>query len=310
MPYELWLTLADLPWMRHVLDVFFSARARLYLVWLQRLQPARAQRLLLRRLIRTHCATPFGLAHDFARIRAEADFRRLVPLQPSQELPWTAQRLAIHRQALRAALALAVQHCPRRTRLLTRPLVWLGEESHRQRSLPRLLQYLAHTATTGEVGCAIGPASRVAPWLAHADACISWEDGTPAVGVELLVRPEGTIAVRAPHQPLFRLLVDHGMYFEFVPAEDRSHPQPRRLTWAEVQPGLVYELVVSSPVAWARRTGLGIVFEPTLPLFHRVNLPPLLEVQPVESVQVSTSPTLPQLPSLGGMLRSQQHLWG
>lgn len=299
--------------MRHVLDVAFSARARLYLVWLQRLQPERAQRLILRRLIRDHRATPFGLAHDFARIRDEADFRRLVPLQPSKPLVWDAPRLAIHRQAMRAALALAVQHCPRRTRLLTRPLVWLDEEATREQGLPRLLSYLAHTATAGEVGCVIGPASRVAPWMHHADACISWDDGTPAVGVELLVRPEGTLAVRAPDDERFRLLVDHGMYFEFLPAEELHRPQPRRLGMADVQRDVTYELVVSSPGAWATRTGLGVLFDGSAPLFRQVPLPatqpePAPQLPPeVPTAQPSREAprpvrplSLPTVPSLGG----------
>lgn len=308
IPSELVSAVAELPWMRHMLDVVFAVRARLYLVWLQRLQPARAQRLLLRRLIRTHRGTAFGLMHDFARIRDEADFRRLVPLQPSRDLPWTPQRLAIHRQAMRAALALAVQQCPRRTRLLTRPLVWLGEEAHRQASLPRLLHHLAHTATSGEVGCAIGPASRVAPWLPHAAACISWNDGTPAVGIELLVCPEGTVAIRAAHDSIYRLLVDHGMYFEFLPLQERTQPYPRRLSLAEVQPGAVYELVVSSAAAWATRTGLGVRFESAVPLFRRVELPTLVpEVETSAGRQTAPQLPLPLLPRWDSPRPSPQH---
>lgn len=287
--------------MRHVLDVVFSARARLYLVWLQRLQPERAQRLLLRRLIRTHRTTSFGVAHDFARIRDEADFRRLVPLQPGRPCAWDAERLAIHRQAMRAALALAVQYCPRRTRLLTRPLVWLGAEATREQGLPRLLSYLAHTATAGEVGCAIGPASQVAPWVHHADACISWDDGTAPVGVELLVRPEGTLAVRAPADETFRLLVDHGMYFEFVPAHERHRPQPRRLGIAEVQVGETYEVVVSRPGVWATRTSLGVCFEGVIPSFRRVELPAIPTAPLSEPAPEKRSLNLPTVPGLGNL---------
>jgi hypothetical protein len=245
---------------------------------------------------------PLAREYDLARIRDEADFRRLVPLRQSTPLPLTAERLAIHRRAMRAALALAVHRCPRRTRLLTRPLVWLGEENVREAWLPRLLGQLAHTATAGEVGCVIGPASRVAAWVPHADACISWDDGTPADGIELLVRPEGSLAVREPGDERYRLLTDHGMYFEFLPAEEVALPQPRRLGIAEVRPGNVYELVVSTPGAFATRTGLGVVFDTPGPMIRRVALPAMALPPVLETLPTKRNANLPTLPSLGNLI--------
>lgn len=42
--------------------------------------PLKAQRSVLLRLVSSNAATAFGRAHDFARIRVEADFRRRVPV--------------------------------------------------------------------------------------------------------------------------------------------------------------------------------------------------------------------------------------
>src|SRR5262249_43812496 len=122
-------------------------------------------------------------------------------------------------------------------------------------------------------GCLIGPASRVVPWVTSGTACITWDDGAPAVGIELLVRPEGTFAVHDPRHGMFRLLMDHGAYFEFIPADDVGSARPHRLGIAETRPGETYELVVSTPGAWATRTGVGVVFEGVGPLFRRVELP-------------------------------------
>lgn len=260
--------------MRRVLDVVFSARARVHLVWLDRIRSDRTQLHTLRRLVRRHARSEFALAHDFARIREEADFRRLVPLRRPSTLALTDDILAIHRRGLRAALALCIHGCARRVQLLTRPVVWLGDEATRDRWLPRLLRGLVVPTPTTDSGCLIGPASLVTPWASSSSACISWNDGTPALGMELLVRPEGTIAVNDPRYNRFRLLTDHGVYYEFIPVNDQGAARPRRLGIAQTKPGETYELVVSTPGAWATRTNLGVVFDrPGSPLFRRVDLP-------------------------------------
>lgn len=276
---EWWAQLVDVPFVRRVLDVFFSARARLHLVWLDRLRPDRAQAHALLRLVRDGVRTPFGRDHDFARVRSADDFRRLVPLRRSAPILPTDGILALHRRGLRTALALCVVACPRRARLLTQPFVWLGPASLRDTWLPRLVRGIATTHPASEPGCLVGPASRVAPFAASATACIAWRDDLPADAVrspllvEAIVRPEGTVAVHDPRHDRFRLLVGHGAYYEFLPAAEIDEPRPTRLTLAEVRPGETYELVVSTPGAYATRTGIGVAFEERLPLFRRVSLP-------------------------------------
>jgi hypothetical protein len=273
------VSLAESPLVRRVLDVVFSARARLHLVWLDRIRPERAQFHTLRRLVRDHAHTDFARRHDFTRIRDEADYRRLVPLRRPGPVPVTPDLLAIHRRGLRSALALCVHGCARRERLLTRPLVWLGDAGPRGSWLPRLVRGLAITDPVADAGCLIGPASRVVPWVNAGTACITWNDGTPAVGIELLVRPEGTFAVHDPRHGQFRLLTDHGAYYEFIPVDQVGTARPHRLGIAETRPGETYELVVSTPGAWATRTGVGVVFEGTGPLFRRVELPVIAPVE-------------------------------
>src|SRR5919202_8157 len=69
-------------------------------------------------------------------------------------------------------------------------------------------------------------------------------------------RPEGPVTVEDPRHGLPRLLFDHGVFFEFVPADEAHRPAPARHTLAEAEPGVPYELVVSSPAGWwACRTG-------------------------------------------------------
>jgi hypothetical protein len=137
-------------------------------------------------------------------------------------------------------------------------------------------------------------------------AVITWKQGEekldelrgrlPAstVVVEMLVRPEGTLAVESPREGLYRLLPEHGAFFEFVPLGVETNP-PRH-TLAEVRLGEPYELVVSSPTAWACRTGLGVCFDRlTPPLFHLVPVPARTAVTLTPAPRPQT--TTPLLPS-------------
>ncbi len=74
--------------------------------------------------------------------------------------------------------------------------------------------------------------------------------------------PGGPVALEDPRRGCPLLLFDHGVYFEFTPAEEAGGAAPTRHGLAEVEPGVVYEMVMSSPVgAWACRTGMAVRFE-------------------------------------------------
>jgi hypothetical protein len=89
--------------------------------------------------------------------------------------------------------------------------------------------------------------------------------------LEALTRPEGPVAVEDPRHGGLRLLTDHGVHFEFVPAGAANEPQPARLGVGEVEPGAPYELALTSPAGlWACRTGLTVSFERLSPPVLRV----------------------------------------
>jgi hypothetical protein len=94
----------------------------------------------------------------------------------------------------------------------------------------------------------------------------------PVLCLETWFRPEGTLAVEDPRHGLPRLLPDHGLYFEFVPAAEADRPAPARHGLGEVEPGVPYEIALTSPAGWwACRTGLTVCFERRdPPLLQRV----------------------------------------
>ncbi len=295
--------LAAVPAVRRVLDVVFAARSRLHLVWLGRLDPARAQWRTLSRLVHRAAGTPFGLDHDLARIRTEDDFRRLVPVRTAADFArsysrpgaaWPAEDgaelLAVHRRGLRSALSIACASRPR-AGLFAGPVAWLGDalpfdpaEAHRLR-LPRLLRAAVSPPGHGPASLVIGAAGRALDALTANPAplaVVTWGQGEAGrveeirarlpggVVVEALVRPEGMLAAESPRHGGFRLLPEHGMFFEFLPL---GRPGVR-LSLAEVRVGEACEMVVTSPGTWACRTGIGVRFgRLTPPVFQVVTLP-------------------------------------
>ncbi len=87
--------------------------------------------------------------------------------------------------------------------------------------------------------------------------------------------PEGIVAVEDPRYGLPRLLPAHGLYYEFVPVAESDRRTPQRLSLAQVQVGVAYELLVTSPAGiWACRVGAAVCFERLdPPLVRFVELP-------------------------------------
>ncbi len=80
--------------------------------------------------------------------------------------------------------------------------------------------------------------------------------------LETAFRPEGPLAVEDPRRGGLRLLPDHGVFFEFVPAEEADQPHARRFGLHDSEPGGLYELALTTPAGlWACRSGLTVRLE-------------------------------------------------
>ena len=77
--------------------------------------------------------------------------------------------------------------------------------------------------------------------------------GEKVLLLETCFLPEGPVAVEDPRRGRLSLLFDHGVYIEFTPAAEAGKPDPTRHGLNEVEPGVVYEIAMSSP---GRRLGL------------------------------------------------------
>lgn len=298
--------LATFPFFQRGSEGLFRALCRRHLARLDSCDPARAQLATLLGLIHRAQGSPFGRAHDFRRVRTADDFRRLAPLRTRAEL----QRLAtpptwqtadrIGRAALSTALALVAEARPR-VRLFGGTLLLLGDDvaltDDPRRVLPALARPFANRR--GRVSCLIGTADRLARFL---DVCRPDDRASPAAALvvptegislerlrkglgpevlylELQLRPHVAVAVDDPRHGLSRLLMTHGVYYEFVAAEDRHLPAPPRVGFDALEPGATYELVVTAAGGWwACRTGSGLRLERrNPPLVRWTALPPLAQ---------------------------------
>ncbi len=95
--------------------------------------------------------------------------------------------------------------------------------------------------------------------------------------MEMTGRAEGPIAVEDPRHGCMRLLCDHGVYFEFVPSDQVGEPRCPRYGIDEVELGVPYELVLTSPAGlWACRVGRTVCLEsrdPSLVRFLDTTVP-------------------------------------
>jgi hypothetical protein len=307
---------------RHIVEAVFRARCRRLLAGFDRLEASRCQIRTLLGLVHRYYRTPFGIEHDFRRIRTVDDFRRLVPIRNAAELrrfpvpPLSPSADAARIAAVTSALAIAARERPH-GRLFDGSFVLLGDDINLpddpSRVLPALVRPFANVR--GKVTCLIGSADRLARYL---DVCRADDRVTPVallytpspgvslerlrsrlspsvLTLELGFRLEGAVAVEDPRWRALRLLTNHGVFFEFVPAAERNTPTPARLTVEQVETGTVYELVITAPGGWwACRTGAGIRFEERNPAFIRfVPLPPIATA-PGTRTPLLTMPPVPQ----------------
>lgn len=75
--------------------------------------------------------------------------------------------------------------------------------------------------------------------------------------LELYPASEGFFAIQSDeHDPGLQLNIDHGIYYEFIPAEEYGSPRPTRLPLEKVEIGVNYAMVVST-CAGAFAYGIG-----------------------------------------------------
>ncbi len=120
--------------------------------------------------------------------------------------------------------------------------------------------------------------------------------GDDVLLVETRFAPEGPVALEDPRFGRLRFLCDHGVYFEFTPTAEAGKPDAVRHALAEVEPGVVYEMAVTSPAGlWGCRTGVAVRFERRdPPLFRFVEMPKPAPVEVVvDGKKVLTRPACP-----------------
>ena len=274
----------------------------------------------------------FHRIHTEADFRRLVPLRTPVELQRSPSSAVNGRRAVWHagRAAWETALAFATGARPG-DRLLSGALMFLEEgDPSAVAELPRLVRPWAVAVNGDALGllarpamtCLAGPAVRIASLLDDARRLAGgkqitdlWpsltailcnrschaDDAAPrlreAVGDKVLLLetcflPQGPAAVEDPRRGCLRLLCDHGVYLEFTPAAEAGKPDAARHGPADVEPGVVYELAMTSPAgAWACRTGLAVRFERRDPPLLRLAEMPAPAAEPVR--QTFTRPACP-----------------
>ncbi len=299
-------------------------RARRRVAELDHLDSARCQDRTLRGIVHRAAATPFGQAHDFARIRTWDDYRRLVPVCTAAEIAQgngiakPRDMLASNRKSLHSALALLAVRRPS-LRVFDGPLLVAGAaadlpprtsllERIAYRNLPDLLPGTVARWVRASPTCLIGTSQGL---RAFANVVRTLDDryvlpplavlcrlrrpgddddlriGSPVITLNLLYHPGGLLAVEDPRYQQLRLLPDAGLFFEFIPVDESGRTEPTRHRLSEAVPGVDYELTVSSSAGyWSCRTGFRVCFESTDP--------PLFRTLPVEIVAPTPAPPPPR----------------
>jgi hypothetical protein len=87
--------------------------------------------------------------------------------------------------------------------------------------------------------------------------------GSPDVHfLEVYPASEGFIATEDPRHRLLRLVPDHGLFFEFVPADELDAPRPTRHTIDDLELGVNYAVVLTTCAGlWAYVLGDTVRFE-------------------------------------------------
>jgi hypothetical protein len=83
---------------------------------------------------------------------------------------------------------------------------------------------------------------------------------------EVYPASEGYIAAQDHRSGLLRLIVDHDVFFEFVPVADLDSPHPARHMLADLEPGVNYAVVLTTSAGlWSYVLGDTVIFESRRP---------------------------------------------
>jgi hypothetical protein len=232
--------------------------------------PARTQASILRGLVHQAQSTEFGKAHDFGRVRTPADFRRLVPLCTEDTSPKSGSSRHMIRRIALTAVGLGAREQPRGHELSINIL------THRSVSpeatlLPILLRPFVQF-TRGDL---------------PSDSEVSRSGATVLQGLWLF---ENLIALDDPRYGRRRLLTDHGMFFEFVPCDQRTSPCPPRYTIGEIQRGVSYQIALTAPGLWAYLSDVVVCFDKLKPPLFNQLLPAVARPSPHPAIQAPHRP--------------------
>jgi GH3 auxin-responsive promoter len=91
--------------------------------------------------------------------------------------------------------------------------------------------------------------------------------GRPLDQIEVYPASEGFVAVETERGQGLTLMLDYGIFYEFVPAEDLQRPRPRRHTVADVELGRIYAPILTTPAGlWSYLLGDTVRFVARDPL--------------------------------------------
>lgn len=93
----------------------------------------------------------------------------------------------------------------------------------------------------------------------------------PVHMIENYVATEGFLGIQDLNSPYLRCLPQHGIFYEFVKQEERSQPHAKRYGLWQIEPGIVYSVVMTNPAGfWSMEVGDTVLFERLLPYprFH------------------------------------------
>ena len=100
----------------------------------------------------------------------------------------------------------------------------------------------------------------------YADVFAEWM-GRPLERLEVYPASEAFVAMETERTGGLSLMLDHGVFYEFVPVEDLGSPRPRRHTVADVELDRPYALALSSPAGlWSYLLGDTVRFTARDPL--------------------------------------------